>query len=171
MFVSYAAIGNHGRYSKTCTPLMRFWGRVDKKAPGGCWLWTGFVGPDLYGQATVNRKSAAKVHRVSWELANGSIPKGLFVLHRCDVRLCVNPAHLFLGTQRDNMDDMKAKRRHKFGEKNEHAILTDADVREIRRTYWFKGHRSNAVELAAKYGVGKGALVAAAVGRTWRHVK
>ena len=87
----------------------RFWAKVNKT--DGCWLWEGVTTPNGYGMFPVpgTRKSVSS-HRFSWEQANGEIPQGLSVLHRCDVRACVNPEHLFLGTQMDNMIDMMKKR-------------------------------------------------------------
>jgi hypothetical protein len=79
-----------------------------------CWLWTGRLQPSGYALITVKQKGRS-VHRLAWEVANGPIPDGLFVLHRCDVRHCLNPAHLFLGTHGDNMRDMFAKRRDPAG--------------------------------------------------------
>lgn len=87
----------------------RFWSHVDKT--DGCWLWTGADKGALgHGRFYVKGKRT-KVHRFSWELANGPIPPGLFVLHRCDNGACVRPDHLFLGTQADNIRDMDSKGR------------------------------------------------------------
>jgi len=89
----------------------RFWDKVDKS--DGCWLWTAALNPDGYGRFVV-QMSPQKVrgaHRVAWELMNGAIPNGLSVLHQCDTPACVNPEHLFLGTQQDNVADMVAKGR------------------------------------------------------------
>lgn len=97
----------------------------------GCWLWKSTITIHGYGLHNYKRKRMA-AHRVSWILHNGEIPQGLFVLHKCDVRSCVNPAHLFLGTQSDNMQDCIKKGRfvkekllhthcpsgHEFNEKN-----------------------------------------------------
>lgn len=91
-------------------PEERFWVKVDKTAPGGCWLWTGVRRPNGYGSFSVRQKYFG-THRFSWELTNGPIPTGLNVLHRCDVRACVNPEHLFLGTHRDNAIDREQKGR------------------------------------------------------------
>lgn len=87
----------------------------------GCWIWTSYEDSKGYGVLSVNRK-ALKAHRVAYELYVGPIPKGLFVCHRCDVglplgsgSLCVNPDHLFLGTQQDNMSDRVRKDRTRRG--------------------------------------------------------
>ena len=89
--------------------MNRFWLKVEKK-PGGCWAWKAAVRSSGYGAFRyLGRHDVA--HRVSWMLTNGddSIPAGMFVRHRCDVRLCVRPSHLFLGTARDNNVDMVGK--------------------------------------------------------------
>ena len=88
----------------------RLWMRVDKS--GDCWLWTGPVEKTGYARLQRSRTSFnVSVHRLSWELHFGEIPKGLFVCHRCDNRVCVRPDHLFLGTARDNVQDMIQKGR------------------------------------------------------------
>lgn len=114
----------------------RFAARVGEQMLSGCILWTGNVHCKGYGTINAdNRRSQPLLaHRVAWELAHGPVPEGLHVLHRCDVRLCVNAAeHLFLGTIVDNNADMVAKDRHARGERNRHAKLTPELVREIRR--------------------------------------
>src|SRR5687767_4720826 len=86
----------------------RFWEKVRKT--DGCWLWTASRNAKGYGQIMYQRRPI-HAHRVSWQLANGPIPDGLCVLHRCDNPQCVNPGHLFLGTIVDNNRDMFAKGR------------------------------------------------------------
>lgn len=77
----------------------------------GCWIWVGSVGSRGYGQMRCNRKQKT-AHRLAWELANGEIPTGLHVCHRCDNKLCVRVDHLFVGTAADNMHDRDRKGRH-----------------------------------------------------------
>ncbi len=89
------------------TPIERFTAKV-KRTPG-CWLWQGSLTPLGYGQFSYLGDQRA--HRASWRIFCGEIPSGMFVLHRCDVRNCVNPEHLFLGTQADNIRDKVAKGR------------------------------------------------------------
>jgi hypothetical protein len=110
--------GSHYRYRHghgQCVPIeTRLWEKVQKEPNGGCWLWTGGTTNGGYGVIGVGRGRLHRAHRISWEIANGPIPDGLKVLHRCDNPPCVNPAHLFLGTQVDNMRDCAAKGRHKL---------------------------------------------------------
>lgn len=107
----------------------------------GCRIWMGRLNDQGYGVVSRSRKepvrSDVRMHRRSWEATFGPIPTGLSVLHRCDVRACINPDHLFLGTQRDNMRDMNSKGRGRIpnvrGERQGSAKLTAENVREIRR--------------------------------------
>jgi hypothetical protein len=90
----------------------RFWRHVEKD--GGCWLWTGTKNNAGYGQAHWSGRHVL-AHRASWEMHNGPAPAGMHICHRCDVRLCVRPDHLFLGTPDDNVQDMIAKGRMSTG--------------------------------------------------------
>lgn len=92
-----------------------FWSKVDRSAPGGCWLWKQAPIANGYGRTTVGYRRVL-AHRLAWELTHGAIPDGLCVLHRCDVRLCVNPAHLFLGIADNNADrDAKGRGANRHG--------------------------------------------------------
>ena len=90
---------------------VRFWKKVNKKAGNSCWEWTGATNRNGgYGQIGVRGK-IIRAHRLSWVWVNNKIPKDMHVLHKCDNRVCVNPDHLFLGTQKDNMQDCVRKGR------------------------------------------------------------
>jgi hypothetical protein len=84
--------------------------RIEHDPNGGCWLWSGRIGSHGYGAAS-GQRCHKDAHRLSYSAFKGEIPTGLHVLHKCDVRCCVNPDHLFVGTQSDNMRDMHAKGR------------------------------------------------------------
>lgn len=158
--------------------LALFWSRVDKNGPGGCWLWTGYKNERGYGLLSARHKGSRsyRAHRFSWELVHGDTAKGQFCLHKCDVRACVNPDHLFLGTNQDNMDDMRRKGRKALGERTNYTKLTDAQVRDIRARFRTNGKRgkmadNNGRELAAEYGVHLQTLFHIANGRTWAFLK
>jgi hypothetical protein len=95
----------------TAVLLERFWSKVGKGSAASCWEWTGARIPQGYGSLGTRERSQIGAHRISWSIHNGPIPPGMFVLHRCDNPPCVNPAHLFLGTQLDNMRDKLQKGR------------------------------------------------------------
>lgn len=156
-------------------PIIRFSQRT-RKAENGCLEWQGPPQKETgYGQFTLANKTMS-THRASWILFRGQIPKNLYVLHKCDNRICVNPNHLFLGTQKDNMDDMQAKGR-KFsqrgiprpnmrGEKHFASLLTDKQVREIAKRLK-RGKRGLSRELARQYGVKISYIQDIMRGRKW----
>lgn len=125
-----------------------------------CWLWTGVTnrhkGNGGYGMIGTNGKSEF-VHRIAWELKNGQIPEGQCVLHKCDVPLCINPSHLFLGTLGDNAADRAKKGR------NPHQKLDWEKVREI-----LADTRSN-TELGRKYGVSQSVISRIRARISWQH--
>lgn len=94
---------------------IRFWNHVDKKGENECWPWLGSTASG-YGQFNLGSNIFDRGHRLAWKYTNGEIPDGLYVLHKCDNRRCCNPNHLFLGTQKDNIQD--AIRKGRFGKKD-----------------------------------------------------
>lgn len=136
----------------------RFWAKVLKTDE--CWLWTASKGAKGYGFIGLGNGKVGKSHRVSWELHNGAIPDGIHVLHNCpgkDNPACVNPAHLWLGTNDDNMKDAARKdcfphsKPAEAGEKHWNARLTWQDVDTIRMLYATAG--VSGVRLAQQYSV------------------
>ncbi len=146
----------------------RFWGRIEKGP--GCWLWTGHVNTRGYGQVSFDGNKSTRVHRVAWQLANGPIPDGMCVCHRCDVRTCVNPDHLFLGTHAENMADMARKGRtsrhgvRNRGSGNGQSILKESDVLEIRR---LRANGTSGTDLAFIYSVSQTAICSIVKRRAW----
>lgn len=161
--------------SKHRDPVLRFWKNVQKQE-SGCWLWTGPEGGRGYGVFWVDGR-LVRAHRFSYEHHIGPIPHGLQVCHNCptgDNRLCVNPDHLFVGTQRDNVIDIYAKGRYHRrnptsarGERAGAAKLTDDQVRAIRAAYAAGEYQR---VIAARYGVRQGAVWAICARKTWRHI-
>jgi hypothetical protein len=139
----------------------RFWEKVDIRGEDECWEWLASLNQDGYGSF---RSTLA--HIVSWKLANGEIEKGLYVCHKCDNPACVNPKHLFLGTQNDNMKDMVAKGRgsDKHGENNPKAKLSESDVYDIYRLHNAGFKKS---EIAKKYKVSETAISYVLSGKSW----
>jgi hypothetical protein len=114
-----------------------------------CWLWTASCFKTGYGQFQKDG-TMVSAHRMSFELFNGPIPKGMMVMHSCDVKKCVNPKHLSLGTAKDNVADAISKKRMLVGEKNGQAKLTVGDVLAIR-----SANLSSHTQLAAIFGVSR----------------
>jgi len=114
----------------------RILANIEPDTNGGCWLWTGTLHQNGYGEMGIGQRLHNRAHRVSFSVFRGAIPEGALVLHRCDVRACCNPSHLFLGSSTDNVRDMISKGRVRYkpvrGSENTNARLTDAQVVEIR---------------------------------------
>ena len=149
------------------TQVNRFWMHVDcSGGPDACWLWTGHIGENGYGIACLKGKTY-KAHRVSYFIEHGRLDNDRLVLHRCDVRDCVNPSHLFLGTPKDNSRDavMKGRNTKLYGEHNGKAKLTRASVLAIRRICERDGVHQKTV--AKQFGVSEATVSYVVRGGRW----
>lgn len=165
----------------------RFWAKVDKNGPtvrpelGPCWLWTAGGGSSGYGAISrgARRSGMAPAHLVSWELSYGPLEPGKHPCHKCDVRRCVRPEHLFSGTQQENIQDAYAKgrcgpqvtsaRSRWIGSRNPTAILTPADVKAIREQA-ATGGRGTRARLAKEFHVRDSAISKIVKRLSWAHV-
>lgn len=166
--------GAFNRWKKIkLTPVSeRFWKKVNKRGPSECWTFTGPVNAHGYGvfspwSGHVGRMLA---HRYAWEHYNGPIPEGTKICHHCDNPPCVNPHHLFNGTQADNMRDCSIKGRvvSARGEDTWCSVLSELEVSQIRRIYAI-GDISYK-RLARMFGVHKSTIGAIISRRKWKHV-
>lgn len=153
-------------------PLVdKFWKRVVVGAPDECWLWQG-ARNSVTGYGHIRHMGRnVYAHRVAFEMANDGIPDGLWVLHRCDNPPCVNPAHLFAGTPKDNVHDSMNKGRRndsnksRRGEKSYHAKITDAQALVIKRAL---ASGAKPKELAAQYPISLQTIYAISGGYSWK---
>lgn len=158
------------RFMSKIEPLsQRILDRVEYDTNGGCWLWTGAM---TWGNGYGNIGHAGRAygaHRASYETFIGPVPAGLCVCHRCDVRSCVNPAHLFLGDHKANMADMRMKGRaaRQAGSAAPGAKLHEANIPAIRRL--IADDFSNR-EIGFWFGVSADVINAIRAGRSWKHV-
>lgn len=150
--------------------LQEFFDARHQVAPSGCWMWTGKVGRS-FGYGEIRRKRGTKTmkaHRVSYELYKGPIPDEMCVCHTCDVPLCVNPAHLWLGTREDNNKDKTAKGRNVFiprrGEGSATSKLTEKQALDI------KADLRTQSKIAKDYGISQCAVSDIKTGRRWKHL-
>jgi hypothetical protein len=146
----------------------RFWAKVEKT--DGCWLWRGAKSSGGYGCIGWDGKIVG-AHRASWLLRHGIIPGGLHVLHKCDTPACVNPAHLFLGTNLDNMKDRNAKGRCRSrglpGDRAARRKLASVDVIDIRAMV---ADGVQQKDVARIYGVHKATVNDLVLRKTWASI-
>lgn len=146
----------------------RFWPKVDKsKEIDGCWIWIAAKDKGGYGVIRNEKGKLERAHRTSWTIANGPIKDGLFVCHKCDVRACINPEHMFLGTNTDNVRDMikKGRANPARGEYSGKAKLCESDVIAIRSSTGIQQ------EIADAFCIGRTTVRQILNRETWRHVK
>jgi hypothetical protein len=164
----FCSIKCHGLY-RGANLKERLMKSVTKQPNGGCWEWRGTVLTSGYGQIRQNNEPIT-THRASWIVHRGPIPSTMFVLHKCDVRHCINPDHLFLGTQSDNMRDRTNKGRDgvKYGTGHWNSRLRPQDIKKIRELSASGLH--NGKQLAAMYAVHPVTISNILLGKTWKHV-
>jgi hypothetical protein len=155
---------------RTLPVIEKFWARVDKSPGDGCWIWR--PGPNgKYGKIDRGVRAGGQimVHRFSYELHHGQIPDGTLVCHRCDTPKCVNPDHLFLGTHKDNTNDMDAKGRSRRvvsrGERHPRVKLSGDDVVAIRSR-----SSESLADLSREYGVTPQAIYRIRNRLVWTHI-
>jgi Mor family transcriptional regulator len=159
--------------------IERFWSRVQLPEPekyvDECWIWTGSREASHvrknYGifKFSINGiQLTYRAHRLCYELYHGEIPDGLHVLHECDNVLCVNVNHLWLGTNKDNVDDKVRKNRQTYGEKSGTAILTNKDVIDIYN--YCMNTNESVSEIAKHFNLRVDHLKRLIYGKNWKHL-
>lgn len=149
------------------TTQERFWDGVVVGQPSECWEWSKFKGATGYGVVRIDSHKTMLAHRYSFVIHKGEIPSDKIVMHSCDNRRCVNPSHLSLGTNQDNMNDRNTKGRQAHGSGHYSAKLTEELIPIIREQI---GMGLSPHEIAGKYGVSHCAINDISAERTWRHV-
>lgn len=148
--------------------VARFWSKVDRSGgPNACWPWRGYRNRKGYGVFGIRTGVSTLAHRVAWHIDTGKQPDEMKVCHRCDNRPCCNPAHLFLGTQLENMRDCVAKGRKERGSKVAIAKLTEGQVILIREMY---ERYVPLPTIAETFGISQVTVRDVATGKTWKHI-
>jgi hypothetical protein len=159
------------RHEFTPKDVARFWSHVDRSGgPDACWPWlkaTKRSGYGVFGIGPFRRSQKLRAHRVAFYLTYGRwpTPQGL---HSCDNPACCNPAHIFEGTQTENIADMVKKGRQQRGERQGRAKLTESDVRQIRQL-WAEQQLTHA-EIARRFGIGAPQVSRIGTRKRWKHV-
>lgn len=154
----------------TPVPLRERLNGMYREDENGCWIWTGSKLESGYGMVRCEQGHYIRVHRASWIVHRGPIPDGLLVCHRCDVPLCINPDHLFLGTSKDNTQDMIKKGRKVTcpGESNPASKHKEDDVKRAREMFASGNYTRD--EISAATGIKKANLYRILTGQTWKHI-
>ena len=153
---------------KWCSDKCRFLSKADRSGGAdSCWNWRGCIHASGYGHFGMRSGKTLAAHRFSFEAFVGALPADMRVCHRCDNRACVNPAHIFLGTDADNCRDKMVKGRHRCGrgERNRHALITESDVIAIRAA------TGTHKDIARRFGLSVRQTGKIVRGEAWRHVR
>lgn len=150
---------------KADTLFERFWKHVT--ATNGCWIWNGALDKNGYGKIGSFEGRDIRATHASWLLHRGEIPDGMRLCHQCDNPPCVNPDHLFLGTDAANHDDSAKKGRRSRGERHHKAKLTADDVVLIRLKL---SEHIPQRSIAREYGVSQAAISWIAARKNWKHI-
>jgi hypothetical protein len=150
-------------------PRIPIWKKIQdnsvKVPESGCWIWVGPTTIHGYGRLTFGARTNIGAHRASYELKHGKIPDGFFALHHCDIKCCVNPDHIFVGTQQQNMDDKVQKKRQAKGHRHGMSKLTEEQAKEA------KFSNQKAVDLANKFNCSATMIRQIRSGLYWRHLE
>lgn len=147
------------------SPEARFWQKVRKAGPNACWRWTASRSQNGYGKFLWNGETTT-AHRASWEIHYGPVPEGKFIIHACEHKDCVNPAHLYLGSRQDYVDRAKQAGRYGAGESHSQVKLTTQQVREIRDLSDIATYE----EIAEYYGVSPSQVCRIVRRKAWAHL-
>lgn len=146
------------------SPLERLLRNSIPEPNSGCWLWLGGLNRQGYGQINMPGNKQQRAHRLSYKIHKGEIPKGLDVRHTCDIRCCINPDHLIVGTKQQNAQDAIERNRYVRGEKRKDSKLTNSQAAAIKADT-----RSQRI-IAAEYGIDPAIVCNIRRGKTWKHV-
>lgn len=157
---------------KRVDPVKRFWSKVIIRAADECWEWQGPVSNCGYGNFSVGGKRSPDyrqwaAHRYAYTITYGEVPQQLNVCHKCDNRRCVNPSHLFLGTDADNVRDKISKGRDARGSRQGHSKITEADVSRIVEMY---NSGKSEIEIGRTVGLSQASVSRIVRRETWTHV-
>ncbi len=147
--------------------MEKFWQKVDKTAPNGCWNWMAGCTSGGYGEFWFGKKIWS-THRLAWWLTYGYIPKNKMILHKCDNRRCVNPEHLYPGTNTDNMRDRLNRGKCPRGETHPNSKMTVKKVIELRQRY--AAGNETVMELGLIYGMSQSSVSNIINKVQWGHI-
>ncbi len=133
----------------------------------GCWIWDGAVSSSGYGKLR-SKYTQHTAHKVSYEVFKGPIQPGKYVCHHCDVRACVNPEHLFLGSPKENQQDMAKKMRHAYGDRNGNSKLSEDQAKSILS---MRNSGKTKTSVGDAFGVSRVAVAKIWSGALWSHLQ